>query len=89
MGNLNSVLVKWIYLYNPRIKDYPKFLVDARKMKKLDIKESYKRKLRKLNLIFDNLIYRLGRISKDIVNINGYQAFQEALLKSTLLPERD
>ena len=50
MGNLNHKFVRTVSKFiirNPRVGAYTKFLGDARKLKNLDIKESYIEYLRK------------------------------------------
>ena len=62
---------------------------DIRKLKKLDFIIGYKRKLMKVYLIFDNLKFKSGKISGNLLNGLDCVCFTKPLLKNTLLPERD
>ncbi len=80
MGNLNCNFVRTLSSYkNPRIGAYMKTSGDARELKKLDIKVSYRHKLREVPLIFDNIIAKKGRASEKASRSLNYQGLAETL----------
>jgi len=52
---------------------------DARKLKKLDIKVSYRHNLKKAWLLFDNLISEKGRFAEKASKSLDYQGVAETL----------